>query len=194
MELVDWLRVEDLSLNEAAYFLTGNDPSPLRQGQKLLNSPSGHWLGLLTRSVKSRVLPALKVTVKGFGAQDEVMEIPPDTVGPHDVLHPALTRISVDAFTSWCLTAEAPVPWPFAQARQKVPDSTIYPAELSAAIDAYLAVSKDPVLMRGRSVKAALTHWLQLNRPELSSNARERVATVANWQPTGGAPKTPGVG
>jgi hypothetical protein len=46
--------------------------------------------------------------------------------------------------------------------------------------------------LRGRSPKAALLAWLETNKPDLSANARERIATVANWQPTGGAPKTPG--
>jgi len=65
-----------------------------------------------------------------------------------------------------------------------------YPQELAAAIEAFEAVHTAD--LAGRSAKSVLLGWLNANRPQLSANARERIATVANWQPTGGAPKTPG--
>jgi hypothetical protein len=71
-------------------------------------------------------------------------------------------------------------------------DSPTYTEELRAAIEAFDAVSADPALTAKSSPKAALFAWLEANKPELSANARERIATVANWQPAGGAPKTPG--
>ena len=71
-------------------------------------------------------------------------------------------------------------------------DWSQYPDELRAALEAFVAVSKDTTALRGTTPKAALTAWLEKNKPGLSNNARERVATVANWQPTGGAPRTPG--
>jgi hypothetical protein len=67
-----------------------------------------------------------------------------------------------------------------------------YPAELRAAIEAFEAVRNDEVALAGRSPRKALDAWLQQNRPEITANARDRIATIANWQPSGGAPKTPG--
>jgi hypothetical protein len=65
-----------------------------------------------------------------------------------------------------------------------------YPQELSAAIEAFNAVRENSASTAKRSPKAALLAWLVVNKPDLSKNARERIATVANWQPSGGAPKS----
>jgi hypothetical protein len=67
-----------------------------------------------------------------------------------------------------------------------------FPLELRAAIEAFEAVRNDAAALAGRSPRKALETWLKQNRPEITANARERIATVANWQPIGGAPKTPG--
>ena len=66
------------------------------------------------------------------------------------------------------------------------------PAELCAAIDAFDALRSNPALTNKRTPKSAVKQWLKERRPELSENARERIATVVNWQPQGGAPKTLG--
>lgn len=67
-----------------------------------------------------------------------------------------------------------------------------FPLELRAAIEAFDAVRNDAAALAGRSPRKAIEAWLQQNRPELSANALDRIATIANWQPGGGAPKTPG--
>lgn len=67
-----------------------------------------------------------------------------------------------------------------------------YPPELRAAIEAYRAIRNDPSALAGRSPREALERWLEENKPEIGFNARKRIATVANWSPQGGAPKTPG--
>jgi hypothetical protein len=72
------------------------------------------------------------------------------------------------------------------------PEHASYPDELRAAIEAFEVVHADPTRLRGRSPKTVLAEWLETHKPELSVSARERIATVANWQREGGAPKTPG--
>lgn len=67
-----------------------------------------------------------------------------------------------------------------------------FPVELRAAIEAFDAVRNDAAALAGRSPRKAIEAWLQQNRPELTANALDRIATIANWQPSGGAPKTPG--
>ncbi|TAL82845.1 MAG: hypothetical protein EPN74_15625 [Rhodanobacter sp.] len=64
-------------------------------------------------------------------------------------------------------------------------------AELRAALEAHNAVYGDLTALAKKSPRQALAAWLSEHKPELSRKARERVATVANWQPAGGAPKTP---
>jgi len=66
-----------------------------------------------------------------------------------------------------------------------------YPDELRAAIEAFEAVRADHTLLCGRSPKTVLAEWLEKHKPELSASARDRIATVANWQREGGAPRTP---
>jgi hypothetical protein len=67
-----------------------------------------------------------------------------------------------------------------------------YPEELRAAIEAFEAVHGDEAATRSKTPKAALKEWLETNRPDIGDNARARISTVANWKPSGGAPKTPG--
>jgi len=67
----------------------------------------------------------------------------------------------------------------------------VLPPKLEAAIEAYRAVKNNQTLRRGRSAKAALMAWLEENSPNLSNQAREEIAKVANGSPEGGAPKTP---
>lgn len=64
-----------------------------------------------------------------------------------------------------------------------------YPPELRIAIEAFEAVSTDA--SANSSPKKAIRKWLDANKPGLTNEAKERIAIVANWKPTGGAPKTP---
>ena len=76
-----------------------------------------------------------------------------------------------------------------------------YSPKLAAAIEAWNAVSADPELRRGRSVKQALNDWLRqhankfgLTKEDGNPNEQgiEDVSKIANWDTKGGAPKTPG--
>lgn len=76
------------------------------------------------------------------------------------------------------------------------------PLKLSAALQAWSAVSSDASRLRGRSPKQALEQWLVENAAEfglLKGDGRpnrtgiEEICKVANWKPSGGAPATPGL-
>ena len=78
------------------------------------------------------------------------------------------------------------------------PKGSRYPAKLAAAVRAWEAVT-DPA---GRHPKQALVKWLREHAAEFSltdaagkpnETGIDEVAKVANWQPGGGAPKTPGI-
>lgn len=71
-----------------------------------------------------------------------------------------------------------------------------YAPKLAAAVNAWLSVTAT----NGKHPKGALTKWLRENAAtygltdedgKLNDNGVEECAKVANWQPTGGAPKTP---
>ncbi len=77
------------------------------------------------------------------------------------------------------------------------PDNPRYASKLAAAVRAWQAVT-DPA---GRHPKQALAKWLREHAPEFgltddegkpNEQGIEDAAKVANWQPGGGAPKTPG--
>ncbi|WP_321902847.1 hypothetical protein [Paraburkholderia tropica] len=72
-----------------------------------------------------------------------------------------------------------------------------YARRLAAAVNAWLAVTQ----ASDKSVKDAIKKWLREHAAEYeltnddgnpNETGIEEVAKVANWQPTGGAPKTPG--
>ena len=75
-----------------------------------------------------------------------------------------------------------------------------YAPKLAAAVQAWQATGSDAAIS-GRSPKKALEKWLREHAAELGMSDEdgkfnetgiEEVAKVANWQPGGGAPKTPG--
>jgi len=77
------------------------------------------------------------------------------------------------------------------------PDHPRYAPKLAVAIKAWQEVT-DP---RGKTPLQALREYLESNAQELgllkddgtfNREGMEQIAKVANWQPTGGAPKTPG--
>jgi hypothetical protein len=80
------------------------------------------------------------------------------------------------------------------------PNDPCFSPKLSAAVKAWEAIRANPALTKGRSPKQALIKWLNEHATELGladddgrpiTKAIEDIATVANWNTTGGAPKTP---
>ena len=80
------------------------------------------------------------------------------------------------------------------------PNNDRYAPKLAAAVYAWLAAD-DKAVTEGKSPKQALAKWLREHASEFgladeegkpNETGIEEVAKVANWQPSGGAPKTPG--
>jgi len=68
----------------------------------------------------------------------------------------------------------------------------LYTPELDAALSAWEAVTSNGISApEGVAAKTALLEWLSKERPNLTRDARERIATVANWNKRGGATRTP---
>ncbi|QEE08091.1 hypothetical protein D1093_00105 [Bartonella kosoyi] len=73
-----------------------------------------------------------------------------------------------------------------------------YAPKLAAAVAAWEAVNEAE---GGKTVKGTLIKWLQQNADQydlrnkksskLKEDVIEKLASIANWEPTGGAPKTP---
>jgi hypothetical protein len=114
------------------------------------------------------------------------------------------TIIDVDELKRWLLSRNCKPPFFFGTGESNKPDyldnkHPSFSLEIAAAIQAWEAI-QDPELRKGKTVKAAATVWLTTNYRELdlihngkcSSEAIKRIATLVNWQRSGGSPKTPG--
>lgn len=111
------------------------------------------------------------------------------------------TTIAVDDLRAW-LTSRGVRTGFFFPTAPDAPDyldptHARYAPKLAAAVRAWLAV-QDP---QGKHPKQALMKWLRENAAEFglsdeegkpNEQGIEECAKVANWQPGGGAPKTPG--
>jgi len=149
---------------------------------------AAEWEQELLRAIKSRTLPAERVAIKGPDPH-KPSYIDPHTVNASSLLDSYWCDISDEALTAWCVKRGVVIPPTLFESDVSPGDDTTYPEELRAALEAFVAVHAAP--LRGCSPKAALLAWLETNKPDLSAGARERIATVANWQREGGAPKTP---
>lgn len=182
-----WEHAEVVELIDAAHLLTAHKPKR-DQYSRVLPADIHAMLNTLEQTILLRQLPVFAAWTWGeYGAREPVAA---DQINPHTVLHSCTTVRTAD-LAAWCDARAIFHPWHNGR-RAIVEAVNPYPPELRAAIEAFNAVHGDPSTTAKRSPKAALTAWLKANKRDLSANARERIATVANWQPTGGAPKTPG--
>ena len=186
-----WGHAEILTLREAACLLAGIDPVKYRYSNIIMPTQAEGLASALEQAIKVGTLKPFAAFVWDENGDREPIQ--PHEIVPHAAISDRST-VLVEELAIWCDKKSIYHCW---RRRQETPqldrcDPSIYPPELQAAIEAFEAVSNDPQLTAGRSVKGALTDWLKSNKPDLSNGACERIAIVANWQPTGGAPKTPG--
>jgi len=182
-----WEHAEVVELLDAAHLLTATKPRP-NVYNHLLPANVAAMLQTLKQTILLGHLPVFAVW--GWDENGDREPINVRDVTPHTALH-SCTTLKVCDLVAWCDSRGIAHPWGMTETRHAAVVTT-YPDELRAAIEAFEAVHADPTLVRGRSPKTVLAEWLEKHKPELSGNARDRIATVANWQREGGAPKTPG--
>jgi hypothetical protein len=105
-------------------------------------------------------------------------------IGPRDCIAWAMNKgIGIpDALSS--LEEMLPVPLAF----EFDPDAQTYPEELDIALIAWRAVSNK--FDQERPVKVQISTWLDSHYSSLSGDQKKRIATVCNWQKSGGRPKS----
>ena len=121
-----------------------------------------------------------------------------------NTIDPTSSRVEVESLRSWLVGRGFHTGFFFPTATGAPdyldPDHPRYAPKLAAAVKAWLA-SCDESATRGKSVKQSLVKWLRENAAEFglsdddgkpNDTGIEETAKVANWQPGGGAPKTPG--
>jgi hypothetical protein len=117
----------------------------------------------------------------------------------------SLTTITVDDLRIWLRGRGIKTGFFFPEETSSAdyldPADLHYAPKLAAAINAWEAVKKDPLAMRGKTAKQAIVIWLRrhadrygLTKDDGSPNEQgiEEVSKIANWDTKGGAPKTPG--
>lgn len=185
-----WRLVDPVSIREATRLLATLDPKPWSNRtdkDRRAAAKAEAWETALIRSVQSgSVRAAAPLAYNSYGYPE-----------PCDASDPELgsaTTVPVADVVRWADECGIPHQWPRTSPEdaRHATDLSHYPAELRAAIEAFNAVHANPRATVGKTPKQALRKWLDANKDELSGEARERISMVANWQPGGGAPKTPG--
>lgn len=185
-----WRAASLVTIRQAACLLSNEDPQA-HTGSQLEKLPA--QAQTMSHLIAYAILAGELVPYACFVRRGEEGFLPTNEVARHDVLGDSTTILTAE-LASWCNSKNLPHPWVLnAAARGSASHSAQnnYPLELRAAIGAFEAVRNDQNATAGQTPKQALLKWLRTNT-NLGKEARERVAIVANWQPSGGAPRTPG--
>jgi len=128
-----------------------------------------------------------------------------DPQGSYDILNFHKTMLKVDSLKEWMQKNNIPSKFFFPES-EKIhneflnPNNPNYAPKLASAVNAWIAVSENPELARGKTIKQSLMKWLRENAKEYglnddegkpSEHLIEEIAKIANWDTKGGAPKTP---
>ena len=197
MEGLDrWKFLDELNVFQISLLLAGHDPAPLER------IPYSEWSDEIVDAV-APYLTSLKSAVR-TGRLDTLFQ--PWTYDSEDI---DWTRTLVDVWTLRVWLGKKGMPANFfdlppldfgSPLALDDPSSQFYSQKLAAAVAAWTAVTSDPARRRGKSPKRAVAEWLTENAAKLgllnpdgtvNKQGIEEIAKVANWQPNGGAPKTP---
>jgi hypothetical protein len=207
MEGLDYWRLcDELSLDQAALLIVGEDPSESQKmGDELKTKkrPDGYDAvkTALVNAVRSNNLKATiryAITESWNTIAEEFENIESDELDCNR------TTIKVDDLRSWLKDRGFRTGFFFLAATDTPdylnPNHPRYASKLAAAVNAWLAM-EDSKLIEGKSPKQALDKWLRENAAKfgltdsegnLVKQAIEECSKVANWKQSGGAPPTPG--
>jgi hypothetical protein len=204
MEDLDYWRLcDELSIVQAALLIAGRAPSSdaaYIEGWEAEKRPLGYEAAktaisnaLRRGAISGRVIPIYEYDVNGNECGEVV-----------DSIDFAKSRIEVESLRTWLagrgLKTGFFFPEPRAPQDYLDPSHPRYAPKLAAAVLAWQATGNEATIS-GKSPKQALMKWLREHAAEFgmtdddgkpNDTGIEEAAKVANWQPTGGAPKTPG--
>jgi hypothetical protein len=202
MEGLDYWRLcDELTIIQAALLVAGREPSGNAQynAEKTIHPPVGYEAAreaisnaLRRGAIKGQLVPLYEHDING--------NICGESQGSVDIHS---SRVEVDSLKAWLagrglktgfFFPERPVAQDYLN-----PKRPRYAPKLAAAVFAWLATG-DESTSKAKSPKQALTKWLREHASEFgltdedgkpNETGIEEAAKVANWQPGGGAPKTP---
>lgn len=197
----NWLLVDVLTISEAASLLCGEHPTYDHSTNRSINALAMEK-AITVAITMGRITPLVAYTLSDWRDED-VHEIEVEKIDFRTSLANC-TRIDIQELAAWAeskgrrhcwegmfeqgLTEPEPV---LDEQSGDVVQTEALPRELQVALDAFRAIHGNEEALSARSPRAALSEWIKQNHPGVGSEARNRIATVANWKPKGGAPKTP---
>ena len=206
MESLDYWRLcDELSIFQAALLVANEDPSSEYahvEGWLIDQRPIGYEAAktafsnaALRADIEARIVPKFHIDING----NECGEIE----GSIDIER---TTISVFSLKQFLRKRGFDKGFFFPVLENQNPDylsreNPFYANKLASAVQAWKAVTENPILLKGKTPKQALEKWLRehageygLTKEDGSPNEQgiEEIAKVANWKPGGGVAKTPG--
>lgn len=205
MESMDYWRLcDDLSINEAAHLLIGIDPNELeaQEAADRFLAPSSHAKYIMDLSAATRAISCglRRGVIKGVAVWSGVRLDESIPIGPDDSVDADKSSVEVDSLRHWLISRGIRTGFFFPDGTEAPdyldPTNPRYAPKLAAAVCAWQSVTDSG----GKSPKQALTKWLRENAALFGmadddgmpiKQAIDEVAKVANWNHSGGAPKTP---
>lgn len=196
-----WRLCDELTVVQAALLVAGCDPGSDHcyvEGWDPHKRPAGYEAAkaaitnsLRRGTIKGQVIGSILYSEDGDWAVDS----------SGDTLNVSESSVEVQSLKAWLMSRGVTTGF-FFPAATYAPDyldpvHPRYAPKLAAAVRAWLAVD-DP---KGKHPKQALMKWLREHAADFglsdddgkpNEQGIEECAKVANWQPGGGAPKTPG--
>ncbi len=193
-----WRLCEELSVIQAALLIAGSDPSSESDVEECKPDirPTGYEAAktaisnaLRSGAIKGRLIPLYDYDING----NRCNEI-------EDSINLGGSTIEVESLRTWLASRGFRSGFFFPTVTDAPdyldPQNPRYAFKLAAAVQAWLAVTD----AGGKHPKQALAKWLREHAVEFgltddegkpNETGIEEAAKVANWQPGGGAPKTP---
>ena len=198
-----WRICDELTIVQAGLLIAGRDPSV--DGEYIESWEPAKWpLGYA--AAKTAISNALRRgTITGEVFPDYEYDFNGNACGEiRGSIDVRKSRVEVESLRTWLAGRGLKIGFffPQPQVRQDYLDSKNprYAPKLAAAVLAWEAIGGEAI-MSGKSPKQLLMKWLREHAAEFALSDEdgkpnetgiEEAAKVANWQPTGGAPKTPG--
>lgn len=203
MEALDYWRLcDELTVLQAALLVAGVDPAKNEFVEKSLASDRPLGFDAAKHAITNALRRgAIEGTAAQFVEYDNFGQ--PSGLFPNTI-DPEASRVEVESLKAW-LRSRGLKSGFFFPGNDDRPDyldrsHPRFPPKLAAAVYAWMAVQA-AAEASGRSPKQTLVKWLRENAAAVgltdeegvvNETGVEEVAKVANWQLTGGAPKTPG--
>ncbi|MBL0353051.1 MAG: hypothetical protein IPP03_10460 [Dechloromonas sp.] len=200
MEQLDYWRLcDELSIDQAAHLIIGMVPGEVEamaaNGSELLPRAQAEYITNL-EAAQTAIKSALRRNlIKGNIFAECDHDFPIEGTVSLD------SRVEVESLRKWLFSRGITAGFFFPNGTNAPdyldPNNSRYAPKLAAAVRAWQVVTD----LNGKTPKQALAKWLREHAAEFgmtddegkpNETGIEETAKVANWQPSGGAPKTPG--